>query len=290
MKYFDLHCDTMNRILEDNTKFNTAIYNINLRDSRKFARYTQCFAMWMSDAIKQGKALDILKKYIEIFNTQIKTNETENFTAILTVEDLGFVEDLETLDYLKENSVQMASLCWNGENNIGGGVGSDKALSDFGKEVVRHMENLDITIDLSHASDSLFFDVAEKTTKALAASHSNSRTICEHKRNLTDEQFNIIKDSGGIVGINFSSKFLNNEADEASANDVLRHADYLLSLGGEDTVCMGSDFDGTSIPYDINSLGKVEYLYELFLKHNYSETIINKVFFENAQVFFANKN
>lgn len=110
------------------------------------------------------------------------------------------------------------------------------------------MEAAGILIDLSHASPELFWDVAAMAEKPLVASHSNAKKLCGHPRNLTDEQFEAIRHSGGVVGLNFFRAFLNDQPEKASMWDVLRHAEHFLSMGGEDALAMGGDWDGARLP------------------------------------------
>ena len=93
----------------------------------------------------------------------------------------------------------------------------------------------------------------EIAEKPFIATHSNARAVTAHKRNLTDEQAKIIFKNGGIIGLNFHNAFLNNEPEKACIDDILKHAEHFLSLGGEDYVCLGSDFDGGILPYDIRN-------------------------------------
>ena len=184
----------------------------------------------------------------------------------------------------------MMTLTWNSHNPIGDGadVENPKGITDFGKKVVSEMEKWGIVVDISHASDKLFYDVAEIVKKPFVASHSNSRTIANHRRNLTDEEFSIIKSIGGIVGLNFHNAFLNTDPDKTSMYDLLKHTEHFLSLGGEDVVCIGSDFDGGILPKDIKGSTSIDKIYELFLRHNYKEALINKIFYENALNFYEN--
>ena len=150
------------------------------------------------------------------------------------------------------------------------------------------MEHNGIVVDVSHASDKLFFDVAEIATQPFIATHSNSRSVTNHRRNLTNEQFKIIKERNGIVGINFHRDFLSDNPDSASKYDLLKHIDKFLSLGGENTVCIGTDFDGCNLPDDITGSESLAEIYETLLKHNYKESIIRKIFYENVLNFFEN--
>lgn len=288
MKYFDLHCDTLYRLYEENQNFNDVNFHINSKKIKSFEKYTQCFAIWMTNGIKNQNSDILFKRCVDIFNKQIKPLASDNFTPILTIEDIGFLGlDINKIKLLKDCNVKMASLTWNKENEIGGGNGDEMPLSKFGKAAVKEMENQGIIIDVSHASDALFFSVAEETKSPIVASHSNARAVCKSKRNLTNEQLKIIKERNGLVGLNFSVKFLNDDIKKSSTYDIIRHAEHILSLGLEDNLCMGSDFDGTDLPEEINSLEKIEFLYELFLKHNYNETLLEKLFYSNASDFFG---
>jgi membrane dipeptidase len=122
------------------------------------------------------------------------------------------------------------------------------------------------------------------STKPIVASHSNSFSVCPHKRNLTDEQFLNIKKTGGLVGVTFCKDFLNPDPQKASAVDVLRHVEHFLELGGEETLCLGSDFDGADVPNDIMGIQTMGSLYELFLKH-YKQSTVDAIFFQNAAGF-----
>ena len=179
------------------------------------------------------------------------------------------------------------TLTWNGSCEIGDGalVKHPSGLTEFGRQVVRNMEEYKMAVDISHASDPLFYEVAEMATRPLVASHSNSRAVCSHPRNLTDEQFGMIRDSGGLVGLNFYPAFLENSG-EASYLSVLKHAEHFLSLGGEETLSIGSDFDGADMPNGIRGIQDIGILYEAFLKHGYKEDIVKAIFFENAYKFF----
>ena len=165
---------------------------------------------------------------------------------------------------------------------------SNAGLTDFGKIAVAKMEKDGIIIDISHASQALFYDVAENTNLPFVASHSNSYKITSHRRNLTDEQFSVIRNRKGLVGLNFHNEFLNNNSQNAGMTDILRHAEHFLSLGGEDILCFGSDFDGCTLPKNIKNSEDFAKIYDLFLANNYSESLIRKIFYENALNFFEN--
>lgn len=306
MKLFDLHCDTLYEALDKKGSIIDNDYHLSVLRGNKYENWAQCFAVWIPDECRGELAFSLFKRAKEKFDEELHKNsnlimqstnaneinlacQNHKCAAILTVEGGAVLAgDIKNLDYLKECGVKMITLTWNGNCEIGGGslAKEPNGITEFGKNVVKKMEELSIAVDVSHASDNLFYDVASILNSPIVASHSNSRSVCNHRRNLTDEQFNVIKSRKGIVGLNFSKGFLKSR-EEATAYDILRHADYFLSLGGEKTVCMGTDFDGTDIPDDMHGIESMQSLYELFLKHNYNETLVEDIFFNNAFNFFV---
>ena len=122
------------------------------------------------------------------------------------------------------------------------------------------------------------------------ASHSNSRAVCGHKRNLTDRQFAEIRERGGVVGLNYCDKFLSNEVLESRATDVsfdevAAHIEHWLDLGGEDVVALGGDLDGATVPTLLNGADKMGAFQEL-LGHRFGVTITKKLCYANALAFF----
>ena len=180
----------------------------------------------------------------------------------------------------------MMTLTWNGVCEAGDGakVDNPKGLTKFGKNLVKKLEENDIIIDISHASEKLFYDVAEICEKPIVATHSNCKKVCGNPRNLTDEQIKIIKEKGGLIGLTFCKDFLSNSKN-ASMDDVLRHFEHFLLLSCEDNLAFGSDFDGADTPEEISSIDKIKNLYEYFLKKGYKENLLDKVFFSNAYDF-----
>lgn len=175
------------------------------------------------------------------------------------------------------------TLTWNGKCEVGDGADFKGGLSNFGYEVVKKMEETGIIIDISHASEKLFDDVSQIASKPFIATHSNSRAVCSHRRNLTDEQFETIKSVKGLVGITFCNYFLSDKK-QACFDDLLRHIEYFLERGGENVLAVGSDFDGAELPECISGIESIEKIYENFLKY-YSKELLNKIFFENAYNF-----
>lgn len=110
------------------------------------------------------------------------------------------------------------------------------------------MERQNIIVDVSHLNDEGFADLCKIASKPFIATHSNSRAICGHSRNLTDAQFCEIRDRGGIVGLNYYRNFIVDGGETTSISDLLKHVHHFLELGGENTIALGSDFDGSGHP------------------------------------------
>ena len=143
-----------------------------------------------------------------------RMESTGRHGAILTVESgAALGGKLEHIQDFQRLGVRMCTLTWNGATELGRGVMAPgtTGLTDFGRQAVAAMEDAGILVDLSHASPELFWDVAEMARKPLVASHSNAKAICGHPRNLTKEQFEAICHSGGLVGLNFFTAFLNDQ-------------------------------------------------------------------------------
>ena len=123
--------------------------------------------------------------------------------------------------------------------------------------------------------------------KPIIATHSNSRKLCNNVRNLTDDQFKMIRSMNGIVGINFCKDFLNSN-DDADFLDIRKHVEHFLSLSGEKTLCIGSDFDGADMPECIKDIESILSLYDYFLDCGYERSLLDDIFFNNAYNFFMN--
>ena len=305
MNLFDLHCDTLYKAVTQKLPLDDKSMQVSqiLGDDDK---RLQCYAIWIPDDYSPEKAEKIfysaykkLSDECERLNIKlIGQNEiisecfnNNKYSALFTIENSTALNGkIENVEKFAKLGVKIITLTWNASNAVGDGadVANSKGITDFGKRAVREMEDNGIVVDVSHASDKLFYDVAEIANRPFIATHSNSRSVTNHRRNLTDEQFKIIKDRNGIVGINFHRDFLSDNPENACKYDLIKHIDKFLSLGGENTVCIGTDFDGCSLPDDIIGSESLSEIYEMLLKQNYKEMIIRKIFYENALNFFEN--
>lgn len=157
-------------------------------------------------------------------------------------------------------------------------------LTQTGKDLVRLCDEMGILIDLSHLNEKGFDDVARHSRAPLIATHSNAHAICPSTRNLTDRQLHMIRERGGMVGLNFATFFLNPDgrADPGTGFEpMLRHLDHLITHLGEDHVGLGSDFDGCTLPDVIGDVTGVPRLFNAMAAHGYDDALIAKLAREN---------
>lgn len=153
-------------------------------------------------------------------------------------------------------------------------------LTEAGKDLVRLCNELGIMIDLSHMNQAGFEDVARLSAAPLVATHSNVHALCASPRNLTDRQLSQIRDSSGMVGLNFSTSFLRTDgmgSPDVGLEVMVRHIDYLVEKLGEDHVGLGSDFDGCTVPNPIKDVTGVPNLFRALADHGYDAPLLAKL-------------
>jgi len=145
---------------------------------------------------------------------------------------------------------------------------------------VRRMRQLGILIDVSHISDPGFWDVLECAPGPIVATHSNARSVFFHTRNLTDEQITAIIENRGVIGLNLFVDFMGTQP--TSVETVVAHLEHILELGGENTVALGGDWDGAEpLVGGFNDISDWRVFFEELLRRNYSEELIQKLFYFN---------
>jgi membrane dipeptidase len=157
-------------------------------------------------------------------------------------------------------------------------------LTDAGKELVRECNRLGVLIDLSHINERGFWEVAERSEAPLVATHSNAHTLCQASRNLTDRQLDAIRDSDGMVGVNFAVGFLREdggESEDTPLETIVRHVDYLVERVGIDRVGFGSDFDGAKIPEGIGDASGLPNLLATLRDVGHDDASLKKLAHEN---------
>ena len=283
-RVFDGHCDSVSvkNLLHTKTQ-------LDPRDMKKYPSYIQVFAicpeakyppyLFTSRMIERFDRL-VHKWGISKILTAEDLDNTQ-YGGILAIEGADAVRNVSHVDMFYKRGVRLITLTWSNDNAIANGIRAevDNGLTGFGRKVVRRCEDLGIVIDLSHISVKSFYDVAEIATKPFVCSHSNARAVYEHKRGLSDDQFKVIAEKGGVSGINFAPYFL---GEDASIKDILLHIEHFCSLGGEWNIGLGSDFDGIEyMPNGCTGAKFMNTIAEELLKNNYSEAVVKGIMYDN---------
>lgn len=298
---FDLHCDTVSACLNKNKSLIQNDLHIDIVREKHLDRWVQVFALWLDDCFRGQTAYQhFLSQYNLLYNT-IEHNpdlislydpelpeKAAVCNAIVAVEG-GHVlgGSLERIEELSKMGVSYLTLVWNAENELGSGTGrhgNSQGLTRLGKDAVRELERCGIVVDVSHLNEAGFRDVSRLAAKPFIASHSNSWSICSHPRNLRDYQLQAIIEADGLCGINLYPLFINGSA-EYEYDDIVRHIDHILNLGGERILAIGTDFDGAEMCNRINGIQTIHKFYEYMLKW-YDRSFLDKMFYKNASDFY----
>ena len=215
------------------------------------------------------------------------------FAAVMHIEGCEAIgADLAALEVFHAAGLRSLGPVWSRHNIFGHGVpfafpsSPDTApgLTEAGFALVRECNRLGIMIDLAHITEKGFWDVAETTDQPLVASHSNVHALTQVARNLTDRQLDAIRESRGLVGVNYATAMLRpdgrSEAD-TPLSDMIRHIDYLVNRIGIDCVALGSDFDGATIPEEIGDATGNQKLIAALRQAGYGEEELTKMASEN---------
>lgn len=276
--FVDGHCDTIAKLFHSGEKLRRNKGHLDLERLSYYNGSVQVFAIWL-DPVYYPIALRQTLKYMDFYQTQIAQNTDfishvktyqdimENrkqgkLSALLSIEGGESLEgEIAVLRLLYQLGVRMMGLTWNYRNALADGVRDRETgggLTAFGKSVVQEMNRLGMIVDVSHLSDSGFYDVARIAEAPFIASHSNSRVVCDVPRNLTDDQLRILAEFGGVTGINYYPVFVSKEK-TSCIEDLIRHISHILDIAGEDCVGLGSDFDGIrTTPKDLRCVEDME--------------------------------
>lgn len=289
MKYVDLHCDTVTECFDRGYALTNCGLQTDLEKLNKGKCAAQCFAIYT-----QGDGAAVRFKECLAFYKQSGVKKVLNYAdleeclksgagGILTVENLGFIEDVSELEFLFSEGVKMASLVWNIENKLAFPNGTCGGLKPLGREVVDNLDRLKIIVDISHLSDDGAAEILAGRKIPVVASHSDAKSVCDVPRNLSDDLIKKIADCGGVVGVNFCKKFL---GEGETFERVFAHVSHIIGVGGEDAVAIGSDFDGIPAPENLEDCTKMPDLFSYLEWRGIKKRALEKLCFENfARVF-----
>lgn len=189
-------------------------------------------------------------------------------------------KEVNNVRKFRDMGVSYITLCHNGDNDLcdsARGKGEWKGLSPLGKQMVAEMNRLGVMVDISHAAESTFYDVLACSRYPIIASHSSARALCNHPRNLTDDQLKAVAGQGGVVQLCLYKGFINEEAEKASVSDAIRHINHMVDLIGVEHVGIGSDFDGDGELIGCRASNELINITMHLLKEGYSETDISRI-------------
>jgi|LFRM01.2.fsa_nt_gb membrane dipeptidase len=301
----DCHCDTILEIATGTRSLGerSSRGHIDIPRLREGQISLQFFALYIESQFKPIGALERTLELIDTFYRELAENtsqlkliktfsdieaaqEENKIGAFLTVEGGEAIqESLFLLRNLYRLGIRGITLTWNQRNAIADGAseGPHGGLSRFGLKVIEEMNSLGMLIDVSHMNRGGFFDVLNNSKMPVIASHSNARALCNHPRNLDDEQIVLLAEKKGIICVTFVPEFLVPVGSQADINSVADHIDYIKHLVGVDYIGIGSDFDGTEeVPAGLEDVTKVPHLEEVLRQRGYTEAELEKIFGGNV--------
>lgn len=302
--YFDAHCDTLFRCLEQDACLWENDGQLDLKRLGSFPKRGQIFAIYHDSAVPvKGGLFAMCRRQQTLFAescerhanvmAQCRTGAeidqavaAGKLAAMLSVEGGELLDcDPDKLDWAREVGVRCVNPTWNHANALSGSNVEDRerGLSDVGRAFVYAAQERNILLDVSHLSDPGFWDLMDMTEKPIVATHSNSRALCDHTRNLTDDMFRAIVQTGGVVGINFWVRFVR-DTFEPTMDDLVRHVDRFMELGGAKHLCLGGDLDGCDkLAGGMTGVQDVPKLWQALSDHGYGRGELEDLFFNNLR-------
>lgn len=300
MRVFDGHCDTIPRFLKTGETLRHTAGHWSIYKAKTFSSCAQLFAAFSGREELPGQSqFPLFLAQEALLKREVTANARDmafcvnakdckaawaagKVAAFLSVEGAELLDcDVDKLRQAHGRGVRAVNLTWNFQNALSGSNlgGADRGLSPQGRDFVREMNALGILVDVSHLSDPGFWDVVELVQGPIIASHSNSRALYFHPRNLTDDQFTAIMEHQGVVGLNMAAHFL---GDAPTLDDLVRVLEHFLDLGGENTVALGGDWDGIErAPAGVSDVTAWSRFYRRLKELGCGQELLDKLFYKN---------
>ena len=301
MKYtvVDGHCDTPMELWLKQESLRKNTCQVSLERAKKLPGYVQFYAFCTVWLQKDGSFEEHYQNALANFQRELDENadrivrcgtESDARAAIkegkcgafLSIEGAEAIScDPGKLEEAYAQGIRMIAPVWNAENALSGSCVTGGGLTAQGREFVRRAQKLGIILDVSHLSEKGFWDLCDLTEKPFVASHSNSRAVCRHVRNLTDEQFKALCEIGGTAGLNLYGAFLRDDG-RPTLEDVWRHIEHFLELGGEGHIALGGDLDGCDVlPEGFTGVNDYEKLERMLEEKKLAAPVIENIFSES---------
>lgn len=301
--YFDAHCDTIYRCLRTGAQLRENDAHLDLHRASSFGRFAQVFALYQdpeelprgSTMVREGQLLhqkflremEQNRDVIVHCRTGAEVDRAAadgKMAAILSIEGAELIGcDPGQVETAAEWGVRFLNPVWNWPNVLSGANcrDTDRGLSPLGADFLRQLEAFHIYPDVSHISDPGFWDVVRLARGPVVATHSNSRALCPHRRNLTDDMFRAIRDSGGVAGLNYYQHFV---GDDPTMEGLVRHVEHFLELDGERSLCLGGDMDGCELlAGGMRGLEDVPLLWQALADRGYPQSLLEDLFWNNLR-------
>lgn len=297
---FDAHCDALLKMWRDPqlTLRSSDDLQVSYQGMKRVGSKVQCFAIFVPDDVVGDARFQAAIDMIHIFHEkvvnpypdlkmvstkeQIRQLKKHEIGVMLTLEGCGPVtNDLTRLSTLIQLGIRSVGLTWNYANDLADGVLEERqsGLSNLGKQAVQLLHKEKVWTDVSHLTEAGFWDVLQHTNYVIA-SHSNVKALCNHPRNLNDQQIDALIKKNSVIGITFVPYFLNAHS-PVYMKEVIKHIDYVASMGGVNNIGFGSDFDGISETVrGLETIFGYESLINELLKH-FSEDHVRGFCFNN---------
>ncbi|MCP4673076.1 MAG: hypothetical protein GY857_17425, partial [Desulfobacula sp.] len=302
----------------------------------------QVFACFIMDSGSSDKNYKTCNTYIDAIEVLIKKHKSrlilatsfqdientvtskESTAVVIAIEGATPLRGKpELLEHFYKRGVRLLTIAWDDNEFCGTVFGDKSGLTELGEKLIHKCNDLGVIVDVSHASDKAFYDIASITKVPFIASHSNAREICPNDRNLSDDMIRLIADRGGIIGLTYGSGFIEPEyykrelvcrnkilkgfkdktisiqeareikhkalsnVDDATLPLLVKHAKHILKIGGENCLALGSDFDGVySLPQSISGVQSLPKLVQKMQAQRISSRIIDKICHKNALQYF----
>lgn len=299
-RVFDGHCDTILRCYQNGGGFRRNQGHLDLERMKPYGSWAQFFACFGEPEDFPGKPLwQVFREEVALFQRQMEENadlvlhcrtaqEAEEAwaqgktAAFLSAEGAELLDcDVRKLEIAYDWGLRAVNITWNHANALSGTNVEEpgRGLSEQGRSFVKRAQELGMLVDVSHLSDPGFWDVIGLAEKPIFASHSNSRRLCPHPRNLTDEQFTAIIENHGVAGLNMCDEFL---GPDPGVDTLIAHVEHWFGLGGEENASLGGDWDGISRPpAGVSGIQDLYKLADRLLQMNYPEERVNGLFYKN---------
>ncbi len=278
IRLFDAHADTPYELWLRKEHLNQNTCHIDLKKASVFEQYSQVFAFCSLAGSKWALSEADFADCLSYFQKEISAQkQIKPYLSIEGAEVIGC--NPESLYDLRKQGFVMSTLTWNADNALAGWHKSQIGLTEQGERYVKTAQDLDLLIDVSHLSETAFWDLMHVTEKPIIASHSNCRALWDTTRNLTDEQLRALAETGGAVGLNLYVGFL---GEGANFETLRRHLEHMLTHCGEKHVCLGADLDGCEVlPEGFTDISSYADFYAYLQNCGYGAELLDGIFYGN---------